>query len=100
MAQSMGDTGDSLVRLLLGLLLMAIATVFVLGGASTEYPEHNDPSKLGESSSYATCIGKTRFRSPLNIKRIISRPLLDYFLLLGLQEVFLAWAVDGLLFQC
>ena len=47
MAQSMGDTGDSLVRLLLGLLLMAIATVFVLGGASTEYPEHNDPSKLG-----------------------------------------------------
>ncbi len=39
LADIMGATGDSLVRLLLGLVLVFIALMFIVGGAKTEYPE-------------------------------------------------------------
>ncbi len=39
LADTMGETGDALVRLLLGLVLIFIAMMFVLGGSKTEYPE-------------------------------------------------------------
>ena len=45
--QNFGDIGDAIVRLLLGLLLLSIASVFVFGGAETEYPEVNKKDKLG-----------------------------------------------------
>ena len=46
LSQHLGETGDSIVRLTLGLLLAAIAVIFVLGGASTEYPQTRAKSKL------------------------------------------------------
>ena len=46
LSQHLGETGDSIVRVALGLLLAAIALVFIVGGASTEYPEHVERSKL------------------------------------------------------
>ena len=46
LSQHLGETGDSIVRIALGLLLAAIALVFIVGGASTEYPEHGQRSKL------------------------------------------------------
>jgi len=39
MADSMGETGDAVVRLLLGVILIFIAAMFILGGSNTEYPE-------------------------------------------------------------
>jgi uncharacterized membrane protein YfcA len=39
LSEYMGDTGDAVVRLLLGLILIFIAAMFVLGGSKTEYPE-------------------------------------------------------------
>lgn len=35
----MGNRGDAIVRLLLGLILVFIAAMFVIGGAKSEYPE-------------------------------------------------------------
>ena len=46
LSQHLGEAGDSIVRIALGLLLAAIALVFIVGGASTEYPEHGQRSKL------------------------------------------------------
>ena len=48
LSQHLGETGDSIVRIALGLLLLAIALVFIVGGASTEYPEHGKRSKLAD----------------------------------------------------
>ncbi len=38
MADAMGATGDAIVRLMLGALLIFIAVMFVVGGSKTEYP--------------------------------------------------------------
>ena len=46
LSQHLGETGDSIVRLTLGLLLAAIAVIFVLGGSSTEYPQTRTKSRL------------------------------------------------------
>lgn len=39
LAAYMGDRGDAIVRLLLGLILVFIAAMFIVGGAKSEYPE-------------------------------------------------------------
>lgn len=39
LADVMGATGDAIVRLLLGFILVFIAAMFILGGSKTEYPE-------------------------------------------------------------
>ena len=41
-----GATGDALVRLTLGFIIGLIAITFIVGGASTEYPEHSEKSRL------------------------------------------------------
>jgi len=43
LANDMGEWGDALVRLLLGLILIFIAIMFIFGGSKTEYPV---PGKL------------------------------------------------------
>lgn len=52
----MGDTGDAVVRLSLGLLMIFIAYFFIAGGALSEYPEvkNIDPTskKLGLKGTY------------------------------------------------
>jgi len=52
----MGDTGDAIVRLLLGLILVFIALMFVFGGAQSEYPQPKRVDgfsrRLGLGASY------------------------------------------------
>ena len=43
---AMGETGDSLVRLLLGIIMVGVAVIFVKGGAKYEYPEAKKDDKL------------------------------------------------------
>jgi uncharacterized membrane protein YfcA len=38
MAENMGETGDAIVRLALGVVLVFIAVMFIMGGSKTEYP--------------------------------------------------------------
>jgi len=47
LADTMGETGDAIVRLLLGLVLVFIAAMFILGGSKTEYPE---PARIDATS--------------------------------------------------
>lgn len=52
---AMGETGDSLVRLLLGIIMVGVAVIFIKGGAKYEYPEAKDDklaTKLGFNFSY------------------------------------------------
>ncbi|HKJ70980.1 MAG TPA: sulfite exporter TauE/SafE family protein [Gammaproteobacteria bacterium] len=39
LAETMGEQGDAIVRLLLGLILVFIAFLFIIGGSKTEFPE-------------------------------------------------------------
>jgi hypothetical protein len=48
LADIMGATGDAIVRLLLGLVLVFIAVMFIVGGAKTEYPEVKRIDRLSE----------------------------------------------------
>lgn len=48
LAERMGPAGDGLVRLLLGLILIGIAILFVVGGATREYPQPTRPDALSE----------------------------------------------------
>jgi len=56
LASIMGATGDAIVRLALGGVLVFIATMFIIGGAKTEYPVpksiDNVSKKLGLRSAY------------------------------------------------
>lgn len=56
LSQAMGATGDAIVRLLLGTILVFIAFMFIFGGSKTEYPEpkriDNFSKKIGLFSAY------------------------------------------------
>lgn len=64
LAEYLGETGDAVVRLGLGVTLVFIAFMFVFGGSKTEYPECKSVDgftrKLGIASSYwEESLGKT-----------------------------------------
>ncbi|MGB1111172.1 MAG: TSUP family transporter, partial [Gammaproteobacteria bacterium] len=56
LADSLGETGDALVRFLLGVILVFIAVMFITGGSKTEFPEPKSvdeaSKKMGLSGSY------------------------------------------------
>ncbi len=97
LADHMGDVGDALVRLLLGMVLVFIALMFILGGANTEYPIPTHVDRLSEwlhlkSSYYEESLGRT-------VHYHAVRPLLGsvLFLLVGFTGGFFGlgggWAV-------
>ena len=64
MAENMGESGDAIVRLLLGLVLVFIAVLFILGGSKTEYPKPKMIDKLSakmnlKSSYWEESLNKT-----------------------------------------
>ena len=97
LAKEMADTGDSFVRLLLGLLLMVIATVFVLGGASTEYPEHNDRSKLGRILKLRHMYWEDSLQKPIKYKAHNIKAAIGLLFIVGFTGGFFGlgggWAV-------
>lgn len=48
-AEHMGDTGEGLVRLMLGVILFVLALYFVFGGKKIEWPEVTSSDKLTEA---------------------------------------------------
>jgi len=97
MAESMGEEGDALVRLLLGLILVFIAVMFIMGGSKNEYPKpkHMDAlsKKLNLQSSYhEESLGKT-----IHYKAVRALPGGILFLLVGFTGGFFGlgggWAV-------
>ena len=81
LADSLGEQGDALVRLLLGVILVCIAVMFIAGGAKTEFPEpratDDTAGKLGLRGAYwEASLGRTvHFQA--------KRGLIGWFLLLA-----------------
>ncbi|MGD8568345.1 MAG: sulfite exporter TauE/SafE family protein [Gammaproteobacteria bacterium] len=55
LAEHMGKTGDAIVRLLLGIVLVFIAGLFILGGSKTEYPEPKVIDRLSMKLGLKSC---------------------------------------------
>lgn len=49
LSEHLGEEGDAVVRLLLGMILVGIAALFIVGGANTEYPR---PKKIDRFSRW------------------------------------------------
>ena len=97
MADSMGEEGDAIVRLLLGLILVFIAVMFIMGGSKNEYPKVKGIDKISEkmnlkSAYYEESLGKNIYYRAV---RVLPGGLL--FLLVGFTGGFFGlgggWAV-------
>ena len=97
MADSMGEEGDAIVRLLLGLILVFIAVMFIMGGSKNEYPKRKFIDKISEkmnlkSAYYEESLNKNIYYQAV---RVVPGGLL--FLLVGFTGGFFGlgggWAV-------
>jgi len=97
LSENMGETGDAIVRLLLGGILIFIALMFILGGSNTEYPQPKKIDKFSKkmnlkSRYWEESLGKTVH---YHATRAISGSIL--FLLVGFTGGFFGlgggWAV-------
>ncbi len=97
MSKHLGETGDYLVRLSLGLLLLGIASVFVLGGASTEYPEKVANDKLGRKLKLRHTYWEDSLQMPVKYKAQNVPLAMLLFLVVGFTGGFFGlgggWAV-------
>jgi len=97
MAESMGEEGDALVRLMLGLILVFIAVMFIMGGSKNEYPKPKKIDELSEkldlkSSYYEESLNKT-----IHYRAVRALPGGILFLIVGFTGGFFGlgggWAV-------
>lgn len=97
MSKYLGETGDYLVRLSLGLLLLGIASVFVLGGASTEYPEKVANDRLGRKLKLRHTYWEDSLQMPVKYKAQNVPLAMLLFLVVGFTGGFFGlgggWAV-------
>ena len=97
LSQHLGSSGDALVRLLLGVLLMGIAIVFVLGGAATEYPKHSEHSKLATMLKLRHMYWEDSLQKPIKYKAHNVRTAILLLFLVGFTGGFFGlgggWAV-------
>jgi len=96
-AENMGEFGDAIVRLLLGIILVFIALMFILGGSQNEYPKPKPLDAISKrlnlkSSYYEESLGKNVY---YQAARTIQGGIL--FLLVGFTGGFFGlgggWAV-------
>ena len=97
MSKHLGETGDYLVRLSLGLLLLGIASVFVLGGASTEYPEKVANDRLSRKLKLRHTYWEDSLQMPVKYKAQNVPLAMLLFLVVGFTGGFFGlgggWAV-------
>ena len=97
MSKHLGETSDYLVRLSLGLLLLGIASVFVLGGASTEYPEKVANDRLGRKLKLRHTYWEDSLQMPVKYKAQNVPLAMLLFLVVGFTGGFFGlgggWAV-------
>ena len=81
MADSMGETGDAIVRLLLGLILNFIAVMFILSGSNTEFPKPKKVSGLSEMLNLKASYWEESLNRPVHYQA--TRLVLGAFLFLA-----------------
>lgn len=97
MSEHLGEAGDAIVRLSLGILLVFIAFIFLIGGAKTEYPEAKKIDRLSRRLDLSGEYWEESLNRPVYYQS--TRPLLGalLFLLVGFTGGFFGlgggWAV-------
>jgi len=88
MSESMGDSGDAILRLLLGVVLLFVAFLFITGGASHEYPEGKKPDWLSKLLKLKSTYWEESLQKSVNYQ--ISKAFLGsiLFLLVGFAAGF------------
>jgi len=93
----LGEKGDALVRLLLGLVLVFIAFMFILGGSKTEYPEPKSIDKVSEKLGLRSAYWEESLQKTVNYQLTHSALGALLFLLVGFTGGFFGlgggWAV-------
>lgn len=80
LAEHMGNTGDALVRLLLGAILVFIAIMFIIGGANTEYPVPKRIDRLSVWLHLKSSYHEESLKKTVHYHAV--RPILGLFLFL------------------
>lgn len=97
MAENMGETGDALVRLLLGLILVFIAVMFIMGGAKNEYPQPKSIDHISEKLHLRSSYYEESLKKVIHYKATRAIPGALLFLLVGFTGGFFGlgggWAV-------
>jgi uncharacterized membrane protein YfcA len=97
LASVMGETGDAIVRLLLGLILVFIATLFILGGSKNEYPEPKKIDRFSKKLALKSAYFEESLKKVIKYQAVKTLPGFLLFLLVGFTGGFFGlgggWAV-------
>ncbi|NIR59442.1 MAG: sulfite exporter TauE/SafE family protein [Gammaproteobacteria bacterium] len=97
LSEAMGATGDAIVRLLLGLVLIFIALMFIFGGAKTEYPQPKRVDALSQRIGLKAAYWEESLRRPVSYQATRVLPGWLLFLAVGFTGGFFGlgggWAV-------
>lgn len=97
LAAYLGATGDGIVRLLLGCILVFIAMMFILGGSKTEFPVPKKIDSITEKLGLCGCYYEQSMGQKINYSLTRSIPGVILFSLVGFTGGFFGlgggWAV-------
>lgn len=97
LADVMGATGDAIVRLLLGLVLVFIAVMFIVGGSKGEYPEVKHVDRFTDKIGLRGAYWEKSLNKAVNFRATRGIPGFILFLLVGFTGGFFGlgggWAV-------
>lgn len=97
LAAFLGATGDAIVRLLLGCILIFIATMFILGGSKTEFPVPKAIDSISEKLGLRGCYFEQSIGKRIDYKLTKSMLGVVLFTLVGFTGGFFGlgggWAV-------
>lgn len=97
LADSMGEQGDAIVRLLLGCVLVFIAAMFIMGGSNTEYPKAKVTDRFAEKLGLSASYWEESLNKPVHYRVVRAIPGAILFLLVGFTGGFFGlgggWAV-------
>jgi hypothetical protein len=97
LAAYLGATGDAIVRLLLGCILVFIALMFILGGSKTEYPQAKKIDAVSEKLGLRGAYFEESIQKRIDYRLTHAIPGVILFLLVGFTGGFFGlgggWAV-------
>ncbi len=82
--QMLGDTGDALVRLLLGLIIGFVCFLFITGGAKTEFPEPKSIDSLSKKLGLSGHYWEESLQKPISYQLTRAIPGFLLFFLVGM----------------
>ena len=101
LANNFGEKSDGIVRLLLGLMLMAIASIFIIKSGTSDYPSHKTTDALSQRLKLRKTYWESSLSSFVSYRASNIKLSIGLFLLIGFTGGFFGlgggWAVVPLL---